>query len=139
MLHSIVLGVHLMVAIMIVGLVLLQRGKGAEAGTGFGAGASGTVFGARGSANFLSRATAALATAFFILSLALAYIATNQPRDSGSVVDRVQRQKADEKKQAEEKKDAAPAVPGAGKAPDAPAQPPAQAPADGAKDKSVPQ
>src|SRR6185369_6949074 len=60
MLHSIVLGVHLIVAIMIVGLVLLQRGKGAEAGTGFGAGASGTVFGARGSANFLSRATGVL-------------------------------------------------------------------------------
>src|SRR4029078_7438497 len=72
MLHSIVLGVHLIVAIMIVGLVLLQRGKGAEAGTGFGAGASGTVFGARGSANFLSRATGVLATVFFITSLALA-------------------------------------------------------------------
>ena len=71
MLHSIVLGVHLIVAIMIVGLVLLQRGKGAEAGTGFGAGASGTVFGARGSANFLSRSTAVLAGLFFLLSLGM--------------------------------------------------------------------
>ena len=78
MLHSIVLGVHLIVAAMIVGLVLLQRGKGAEAGTGFGAGASGTVFGARGSANFLSRATGVLATVFFITSLALAYLSTQR-------------------------------------------------------------
>ena len=82
MLHSIVLGVHLMVAIMIVGLVLLQRGKGAEAGTGFGAGASGTVFGARGSANFLSRATGVLATVFFITSLALAYLSTQRTAPS---------------------------------------------------------
>jgi len=82
MLHSIVLGVHLIVAAMIVGLVLLQRGKGAEAGTGFGAGASGTVFGARGSANFLSRATGVLATVFFITSLALAYLSTQRTAPS---------------------------------------------------------
>jgi preprotein translocase subunit SecG len=78
MLHSIVLVAHVGVALMIVGLVLLQRGKGAEAGTGFGAGASGTVFGARGSANFLSRATGVLATLFFITSLTLAYLATQR-------------------------------------------------------------
>jgi preprotein translocase subunit SecG len=78
MLQSIVLGAHVFVAIAIVSLVLLQRGKGAEAGTGFGSGASGTVFGARGSANFLSRATGVLATLFFITSLALAYLATQQ-------------------------------------------------------------
>src|SRR5215467_5519004 len=78
MLHSIVLVVHVLVALMIVGLVLLQRGKGAEAGTGFGAGASGTVFGARGSANFLSRATGVLATVFFITSLTLAYLSTQR-------------------------------------------------------------
>jgi preprotein translocase subunit SecG len=63
---------------MIIGLVLLQRGKGAEAGTGFGAGASGTVFGARGSASFLSRATGLLAAVFFITSLALAYLSTQR-------------------------------------------------------------
>jgi preprotein translocase subunit SecG len=78
MLHSIVLVAHVFVALMIIGLVLLQRGKGAEAGTGFGAGASGTVFGARGSANFLSRATGLLATLFFITSLALAYLSTQR-------------------------------------------------------------
>ena len=78
MLQTIALGVHVFVALAIIGLVLLQRGKGADAGTGFGAGASGTVFGARGSANFLSRATALLATLFFITSLGLAYLSTEQ-------------------------------------------------------------
>ena len=76
--RSIVLVAHVGVALLIIGLVLLQRGKGAEAGTGFGAGASGTVFGARGSANFFSRATGVLATLFFMTSLALAYLATQQ-------------------------------------------------------------
>jgi preprotein translocase subunit SecG len=64
------------VCVLIVALVLLQRGKGADAGTGFGAGASGTVFGARGSANFFSRSTAVLATLFFVTSLSLAYLAS---------------------------------------------------------------
>ncbi len=73
--QSIVLYFHLLVALMIIILVLLQRGKGAEAGTGFGAGASGTVFGARGSASFFSRATGVLATLFFVTSLSLAYLA----------------------------------------------------------------
>ena len=78
MLQTIALGVHVFVALAIIGLVLLKRGKGADAGTGFGAGASGTVFGARGSANFLSRATALLATLFFITSLGLAYLSGEQ-------------------------------------------------------------
>ena len=76
MIQTLVLICHLLLALAIIGLVLLQRGKGAEAGTGFGAGASGTVFGARGSASFFSRATAVLATLFFATSLALAYFAT---------------------------------------------------------------
>ena len=78
---------HVLTCLMIVGLVLLQRGKGADAGTGFGAGASGTVFGARGSASFLSRATAALATTFFFTSLALAFFA-NEPTAPDSVLER---------------------------------------------------
>ncbi|HEX7079581.1 MAG TPA: preprotein translocase subunit SecG [Gammaproteobacteria bacterium] len=78
MLHTILLSLHLLACLFIVALVLLQRGKGAEAGTGFGAGASGTVFGARGSASFLSRATAALATTFFATSLALAFLGQDQ-------------------------------------------------------------
>jgi preprotein translocase subunit SecG len=78
MLQTIVLVAHVGIALLIIGLVLLQRGKGADAGTGFGAGASGTVFGARGSATFFSRATGVLATLFFATSLALAYLATQQ-------------------------------------------------------------
>jgi len=78
MLQSLFLAFHVFVALAIIGLVLLQRGKGAEAGTGFGSGASGTVFGARGSANFLSRATGLLATLFFVTSLALTYLATQR-------------------------------------------------------------
>jgi preprotein translocase subunit SecG len=78
MLQTIVLVAHVGIALLIIGLVLLQRGKGADAGTGFGAGASGTVFGARGSATFFSRATGVLATLFFVTSLALAYLATQQ-------------------------------------------------------------
>jgi len=78
MLQQIVLFCHLGVALLIIGLVLLQRGKGADAGTGFGAGASGTVFGARGTASFFSRATAVLATIFFMTSLALAWLAGQQ-------------------------------------------------------------
>jgi len=71
---KIILAVHALIGVALITFVLLQRGKGADAGAGFGAGASGTVFGARGSANFFSRATAVLATAFFVSSLGLAYL-----------------------------------------------------------------
>lgn len=67
---------HTLIALLIIVLVLLQRGKGAEAGAAFGAGASGTVFGARGSGSFFSRATAVCATAFFVTSLTLAYLSS---------------------------------------------------------------
>jgi len=77
-LQSIVLTFHVAVGLLMVALVLLQRGKGASAGSGFGSGASGTVFGARGSASFLSRTTAVLATLFFCTSLSLAYLARQQ-------------------------------------------------------------
>ncbi|MEN7343631.1 MAG: preprotein translocase subunit SecG [Pseudomonadota bacterium] len=80
---------HFFICVGIIALVLMQRGKGADAGASFGAGASGTVFGARGSANFLSRATAVLAAAFFINSLALAYLAT-QGSGASSLVDQVE-------------------------------------------------
>jgi preprotein translocase subunit SecG len=80
---------HVLLAVAIIGIVLLQRGKGADAGAGFGAGASGTVFGARGSANFLSRTTAVLATLFFLSSLGLTYLFSQQKAPT-SVVDTVQ-------------------------------------------------
>ena len=80
---------HVLLAASIIGLVLLQRGKGADAGAGFGAGASGTVFGARGSGSFMSRTTAILATLFFITSLGLSYLLSRGTAPT-SVVDRVQ-------------------------------------------------
>jgi preprotein translocase subunit SecG len=84
---------HVLLAAGIVGLVLLQRGKGADAGAGFGAGASGTVFGARGSASFLSRTTAVLATLFFLTSLGLSYLFSQQKAPT-SVFDALQQQEA---------------------------------------------
>ena len=77
---------HVVVALGIIGLVLLQHGKGADMGSGFGGGASGSLFGATGSANFLSRATAVLAAIFFSLSLALAWVATRKPSEQGGGV-----------------------------------------------------
>jgi preprotein translocase subunit SecG len=79
---------HLFLCVGIIGLVLLQRGKGADAGAGFGAGASGTVFGARGSSSFLSRTTAILATLFFVTCLTLAYLGGKKTAAT-SVVDRM--------------------------------------------------
>ncbi|HKC30738.1 MAG TPA: preprotein translocase subunit SecG [Burkholderiales bacterium] len=86
---NVLIVLHVVVALAIIGLVLLQHGKGADMGSGFGGGASGSLFGATGSANFLSRTTAVLATLFFLLSLALAYVATHRTADDASVVDRV--------------------------------------------------
>ena len=76
--HSFLLVIHVLVALGLIGLVLVQHGKGADMGAAFGSGASQTLFGSRGSANFLSRMTAVLATIFFITSLSLAYFATRQ-------------------------------------------------------------
>jgi len=79
---------HTLIALLIIALVLLQRGKGADAGAAFGAGASGTVFGSRGSGSFFSRATAICATAFFITSLSLAYLSSqNSSASNSSVLD----------------------------------------------------
>jgi preprotein translocase subunit SecG len=78
-LQAVVLAIHAGVCLFIIGLVLLQRGKGADAGAAFGSGASGTVFGAKGSANFLSRSTALLAAVFFATSLGLAFLGSQRP------------------------------------------------------------
>ncbi len=86
--YTILVVIQVLVAIALIALVLLQHGKGADAGAAFGSGASGTVFGARGSANFLSTATAWLAAAFFGISLALAYF-VNARSESRSLVDQV--------------------------------------------------
>ena len=88
LLQTLAVVAHVLIAGGIIALVLLQRGKGADAGAGFGAGASGTVFGARGSGSFLSRTTAVLATLFFITSLGLTYM-LSQDAAPTSVMDRV--------------------------------------------------
>ncbi len=128
---NIVIGAHVLIALVIIGLVLLQHGKGADMGSGFGGGSSGSLFGATGSANFLSRATAVLATIFFLTSLGLAYLATNKPKASGGVLD------------AAKKESAAPAAPASAKpaadtSSEAAKKAPA-APADGSRSKDVPQ
>ena len=94
MLFPLILTVHILIGATIIGLVLLQHGKGADMGAAFGGGSSGSLFGATGSANFLSRTTAVLATVFFITSLALSYIATNRPQAPASVMEQVQTQPA---------------------------------------------
>jgi len=85
-LFSVVLVVHILAALGVIGLVLVQHGKGADMGAAFGSGASGSLFGATGSANFLSRTTAVLATVFFATSLLLAYVASSAPKTTGSVM-----------------------------------------------------
>lgn len=81
MLESVVVVIHLLMALGLVVLVLLQQGKGADAGASFGAGASATVFGSQGSATFLSRFTAILAAVFFITSLGLAFFAKEKANE----------------------------------------------------------
>jgi preprotein translocase subunit SecG len=88
MLRGFILGFHVLLALMIIGLVLLQRGKGAEAGAGFGSGASGTVFGARGTSTLFSKLTAVFAALFFVTSLSLAYLGTRGPSEPTSVLER---------------------------------------------------
>ncbi|MCL2297928.1 MAG: preprotein translocase subunit SecG [Proteobacteria bacterium] len=88
---------HILVAIAICGFVLLQHGKGADMGAAFGSGASGSIFGSAGSANFLSRTTAALATVFFVTSLGLTYYSAQRSGSTigGSIMDRAVTQPAD--------------------------------------------
>jgi preprotein translocase subunit SecG len=125
MLRGFILGVHVLLALMIIGLVLLQRGKGAEAGAGFGSGASGTVFGARGTSTLFSKLTAVFAALFFITSLTLAYLGARPTAEPTSVLER-----------------AAQAAAAASKAPPtlapAPAAPAPAAPAPAAPNPSVP-
>ncbi|MGQ9725231.1 MAG: preprotein translocase subunit SecG [Tepidimonas sp.] len=110
---TVLMVVQVLSALAMIGLVLVQHGKGADAGAAFGAGASASLFGASGGANFLSRSTAVLATVFLASTLALAFLGYQRPQSSssGSVLERV------------------PAVP---VAPAAPSAAPAQPPADGA-------
>ena len=86
---TLVLAVQLLSALAMIGLVLVQHGKGADMGASFGSGASGSLFGATGSANFLSRSTAVCASVFFVCTLVLAYFGSSGQRsEGGSVLDR---------------------------------------------------
>ena len=83
---NLVVIVQILAALVMSGLVLVQHGKGADMGAAFGSGASGSLFGATGSANFLSRTTGVLAAVFFLTSLGLAYIGSSKPKTTGSVM-----------------------------------------------------
>ena len=132
MLNNILLVVHVLIAIGIVGLILLQQGKGADAGAAFGGGSSSTVFGSQGSGTFLSRATAVLATIFFITSLWLAYLATQRVETSDDFKDTFKEQSLPA---AEDESSKAPALP----AEEAPALPAEQAPAETQPETSLPE
>ncbi|HEX4872015.1 MAG TPA: preprotein translocase subunit SecG [Nevskiaceae bacterium] len=86
--YTVLVVLQVFIGVALIGLVLIQHGKGADAGAAFGSGSSGTVFGARGAATFLTRTTAWLATFFFATSLALAYL-VNERSAPASVVDRL--------------------------------------------------
>ncbi|EIJ42713.1 protein translocase, SecG subunit [Beggiatoa alba B18LD] len=88
--HAVLIVLYIFVCIGLIGLVLIQHGKGADAGAAFGSGASSTVFGSQGSGSFLTRLTAGLATAFFILSLVLVYFVSHSSTKSQSVTDIIQ-------------------------------------------------
>src|SRR5512144_831547 len=124
MLESVLLVLHLLVAIGVCGFVLLQHGKGADMGAAFGSGSSGSLFGAAGSANFLSRTTAVLAAVFFLTSLGLTWYATSRSGPKSvvqqGVMGEVPAQKAGE---------TPPAPTPAGAAPGTPAEPAKTAPA----------
>ncbi len=124
MLRGFILAVHVLLALMIIGLVLLQRGKGAEAGAGFGSGASGTVFGARGTSTLFSKLTAVFAALFFVTSLSLAYLGTRTPGEPTSVLERsVLATPSSAPAPAPAAPSAPPAAPAAGPAPATPAAP----------------
>ena len=127
MLRGFILSVHIILALMIVTLVLMQRGKGAEAGAGFGSGASGTVFGARGTATLFSKLTAVFAALFFGTSLLLAYLGTRSPSEPTSVLERAAQAEAHTPNATKPAAAPAPMSAPAPAAP-APAAPPPQAP-----------
>jgi preprotein translocase subunit SecG len=134
MLRGFILGVHVLLALMIIGLVLLQRGKGAEAGAGFGSGASGTVFGARGTSTLFSKLTAVFAALFFITSLTLAYLGARPTAEPTSVLERAAQAAA-----AASKSSPAPApTPAPAPATPAPAAPAPDAPNPSAPSPAVP-
>src|SRR5262245_39553748 len=131
MVRTLVMIFHVLLAVGLVALILLQRGKGAEVGTAFGAGASGTVFGARGSASFLTRATGVLAFLFFSTSLGLAFL-SSRPNDAPKSILETPAQSAPAGDTSP------PAEPGAAQDTSTPAAPDATNPAEGASSETAP-
>jgi preprotein translocase subunit SecG len=129
--ETVILIVHVLAAIGTVALILLQQGKGADMGAAFGSGASSTVFGSQGSASFLTRGTAILATIFFITSLSLAYF-TNQGVERKSVTESVV-EKVDSGEPVAEDMPSVPAAPSAPAGSDVPTTAPATADGSGEK------
>ena len=124
--QQILLMVQILICIALVALVLLQQGRGADAGASFGGGSSGSLFGSRGPASFLSKLTAGLAALFFANSLALAYI-SSQSVERRSVVERVQSQSIQEGSGLAAEEGDVPVLPAGGGEPDAQDVPPAPA------------
>ena len=127
---NLLVGIQMLAALAMIGLILIQHGKGADMGAAFGSGSAGSLFGASGSANFLSRTTAVLAAVFFGCTLALAYLSHSRPATGGSsLLERTATQPAP----------AAPAAPAAGSASEIPAAAaPAPAPAAGSPAPAAP-
>src|SRR6187200_2798643 len=113
LIESATLVLHVLTALAVCGFVLLQHGKGADMGAAFGSGSSGSVFGAAGSANFLSRSTAVLATVFFLTSLGLTYFAGQRATSAGA--DQGVMQNLPEPQNKSEAPTLPPVTPGAGK------------------------
>ena len=125
----VVLVLHVLTALAICGLVLLQHGKGADVGAAFGGGASGSIFGATGSANFLSRATAILAAVFFLSSMGLTYFSSRKTEHKGVMATQPAPVKPGP---------AQAPVPGSAGQPTITVEPPQSAPDPGSKAKDVP-
>ncbi len=125
--QALLLTIHVLLALTVIGLVLLQQGRGADAGAAFGSGASSTVFGAPGSGSFLTRMTTLCAALFFASSLALAIMAANRTGESQSVVDQAPAEQAAPEQQQQGQQNTGPAdVPDQGASGGSPDMPPVE-------------
>ena len=95
--QTLIISIHIILAILLVVLILVQHGKGADAGAAFGSGASSTVFGSQGSATFLTKLTTVIALSFFLTSLSLAYFASNTSPTSESLIENTNNKQIDTK------------------------------------------
>ncbi|MEC9206049.1 MAG: preprotein translocase subunit SecG [Pseudomonadota bacterium] len=103
--QTIILAIHIILSVALVILILVQHGKGADAGAAFGSGASSTVFGARGSATFLTKLTTIIALIFFVTSLSLAYLATDRNPDETDLINKETKTKSQNNIKSDELKD----------------------------------